>query len=694
MGKLKLNRQSISFLMLSEIANFSKNLLLLKHMNKYRKLTEILANLLDYILLLSSLIIIWGAIIYYFYALNTVGLILTGILTIISFLWTKAFFGHKKNEEEDNKKSEPASKNLINYLILNKINLALILSYLIILILSFHCYYLARSDRALITPWQVMNYDFFWLYALSALVLTIILTRAKIKTGLKLALISGFYFLSFSAAAIIYKLGYGFDPFIHQATMELIVSQGLVLPKTPYYLGEYSLIIVLSKISRLSLHFLNTFLVPTLSAIFLPAALFNFLKRYIKSRSTIFLAILFLLILSFSPVIATTPQNLSYLFLLLAVLSSVGANNFWRVFILSLAAAAIHPLAGLPALALSAWVLFKKYDSRIKTKAKKIITAIIWLFTAVSIPVALLASSGGGLKELGGGRLFLISLQNLFGSPGSAGREDIILNFVYALAQNYRILIILAIISALLFISRARNVSPSFKIANRGLLFISSALLLGYFLSGQIFFGDIISYEQSGFANRLQVMMVIFLLPSVAIALTAIIQNILKEKRLTQIIWLVFGLSLLSASLYLSYPRFDKYFNSRGYSTSANDLAAVSSIEADAHAPYIVLANQQVSAAALRTFGFNHYYQTKSGELYFYPIPTGGPLYQSYLDMVYKNPDHASMNKALDMAGVDQGYLVVNKYWYQSGRVINEAKLLADSWWTINNEVFIFKYRR
>jgi len=679
--------------MLSEIANFSKNLLSLKHMDKPSGLAKITANWLDYILLLSSLIIIWGAIIYYFYALNIVGLVLTGFLTALSFFWTKSFFLKGKDNNEKSETPETKSKNLINYLILNKINLVLILSYLTLIILAFSRFYAARSDRALISPWQVINYDFFWFYALSALVLTLILSRTKIKTGRKLALISIYYFLSFGAAAIIYKIGYGFDPFIHQATMELIASHGLVLPKTPYYLGEYSLIIILSKISGLTISFLNKFLVPFLAALFLPTALFNFLKRCVKTTPAIWLAILFLLILNFSPFIATTPQNLSYLFLILAVLAAA-ADNFGQVLILSLASAAIHPLAGLPAVALTAMMALKKYANRIKAKKEKFIRTIIWLFAALSIPIALLFSAGANLNNGSAGKMFLTSFRNLFGTPGSSGREDWLINFVYLLVQNYHLIIILIIIGALGLISRSKILPEYFRIINRDFIFLSSALLGAYFISGQIIFNDIIAYEQAGYANRLPITIMIFLLPSIAVSLENIISRVLKEIAAVKMIWLIFGLSALTASLYISYPRFDKYFNSRGYSTGINDIAAVNSIDSEAGAPYIVLANQQVSAAALQVFGFNHYYQTSAGELYFYPIPTGSPLYQYYLDMVYKNPGRASMKAALELAGVDQGYLVVNKYWYQSGRVINEAKLAADSWWTINNEVFIFKYRR
>lgn len=634
-------------------------------------------------LLLISLTIIWGAIVYYLYALTTLGIIIVLILTFFSFFWTRNIFSVAK--DDGGADSEKSPKNLINYLILNKINLALIIGYLALTITAFYRFYAARSDRALISPWQVINHDFFWLYALGSLVLSLLLTRTKLKAGLKLTLVSIHYFLSFSAAAVVYKIGYGFDPFIHQATMEIIAAKGLILPKTPYYLGEYSLIIILSKISGLAIQTINKFLVPFLAALFLPSALFSFLRRQAGSRTATFLTILFLLALSFSPFIATTPQNLSYLFLALAVLSAASRESLGRVLILSLASAAIHPLSGLPAIALTALVSLNRYENRIKAGARRIIKTLIWLFTALSIPAALFVSSGASFKDIGSGKLFLASTMNLFGTLSGAGREDLISNFIYFIANNFHLIIIL-IIAATLWRARRSN--------DRVFVFISSALLCAYFLSGQIIFDNVINYEQSGFANRIPVAIIIFLLPAIALALKDMIGRVLEEKIIIRLIWLAFGLGVLSASLYISYPRFDKYFNSRGYSTSGHDIAAVESINAEARAPYIALANQQVSAAALRSFGFDHYYQTSAGELYFYPIPTGSPLYRYYLDMVYKNPGRMSMMNALDLAGVNIGYLVINKYWYQSGRVINEAKLAADKWWTVNNEVYIFKYQR
>lgn len=167
-----------------------------------------------------------------------------------------------------------------------------------------------------------------------------------------------------------------------------------------------------------------------------------------------------------------------------------------------------------------------------------------------------------------------------------------------------------------------------------------------------------------------------------------------QKNTFQKITWIFFISLFISAALYNSYPRIDKYYNSRGYSTGKFDIQAVIEIDDDAKEEYIVLANQQVSAAALKTFGFNHYLNTDKEKMYFYPIPTGGSLYQFYLEAVYNTPSKKTITSAMDIADVNLAYLVINKYWTRSAELINEAKLSANNFWDINNEVFIFKYIR
>lgn len=665
---------------------------------------KIRANFSDYSLIFVSLLSLFGAIIYYIYALNWIGTILALALALIAFRFADSFLI----------KALPGKENVVGlkeFLSSSfqalKNNYFLLATYILCALASIIYLITKQSGRSLISPWQMVEAGWFWLYAIASAILIFVLIKKSIPRGLKIAFLSIHYFISFSVALIIYKIGFGFDPFIHQATMELIDAKGLVLPKPPYYIGEYSLIIIIHKISRISIYFLNKFLVPVLAAIFLPLALGHFMSYTgtddpngatpkAKQSSSILLTALFLLSLTYSPFTLTTPQNLSYLFLILTVLASFGRFNLLGLALLALTTTAIHPLTGLPALCWIMWLAHKQFENKFKPLPQKILKIVIWLSTAFCLPAALFLTSGSRLDEIKISWSFLWKpLKELIDSPGTAGREDWLLNFTYFLANNLSILII-ALLAASIFWyyrwHRRRQNRDESRLT--GLIYLVSALTLAYFLSNLLHFEDLISYEQTGYASRIPVIILIFLLPFAIFSLRVFIKRIRKENGLVRIIWLTFGLSILTASLYLSYPRFDKYWNSRGYSTSANDIAAVKSIARQTTAPYIVLANQQVSAAALKELGFNHYFPTSSGLIFFYPIPTGGPLYQYYLQMVYKSPDRQSMIGALDLAGVNEGYLVINKYWYQSGKIINQAKLAADSWWPINDDVYIFRYDR
>ncbi|MFA5184259.1 MAG: hypothetical protein WC456_01915 [Patescibacteria group bacterium] len=662
---------------------------------------KIIDNFSEYLSIALALIAIFGAAIYYLYALNWAGIILTLILSGAGLILYHRF----QSAEEMKTNAAEIETNVIktetSAAIPDKPAWWLLIFYVLIYFGLLALLWSSRSARALISPWQVVDHGFFWLYSFASLALILILVKKSIGAKIKLAALAAHYFLSFSVALIVYEIGYGFDPFIHQATMELIVAKGFVWPKPPYYLGEYSLIVVISQISGLSVYFLNKIFVPALSACLLPPAIYNFLKANLIERTTNgtksssgakYLTVLFSLILTFSPFILTTPQNLSYLFLILTVLAGLRRASLISVFLLALATAAIHPLTGLPAIAWAAWLIIRKNRGRLQEKTAKIVAALIWLFSALTLPVALFWSDGRNWHNIGGGlRALSEPLQKLIASPGTAGREDWLLNLVYFLAENYNLFLILLIGAALFyFYNRKRNrQTPE---AYHSLIFINSGLVIAYLLSSQIKFTSLIDYEQAAYAERIPIVIAIFFLPFILLLLNRLLAEIQNRPRTERWLWLIFGLSLLVASLYLSYPRFDKYWNSRGYSTGASDLAAVRSIAARSQSPYIVLANQQVSAAALQEFGFDHYYETTAGPLYFYPIPTGGPLYQYYLAMVYKNPVSANLDGACALAGVDEAYLIVNKYWYQSSRIINEAKLRASEWWTINNEVYIFRY--
>ena len=505
-----------------------------------------------------------------------------------------------------------------------------------------------------------------------------------------------FYFLSFSICLISYVIGYGFDPFIHQAAMEFISEQGVIYPKTPYYLGEYSLIISLSKISGISIAYLNKILVPALAALTLPIVASSFLKNLDndKQHNNNLISLVIALILSFSIFIVTTPQNLSYVFLIIILFIILNKNTKLLAYLFALATTAIHPLTGIPALGLILFVLFQEHKNKLNQIFKKILLIGIYLFNILALPLALNLGSGAKFSAIN----LKINISNLLKDVfyiNSAGSQSIFLNFAYFLYYNNKIIILLLIASALIiFFKQKDKYSKNQKDVFLATLFSSSALLISYLITSALSFNDVINYEQSSYANRLLVVFVIFNLPFILLMLQNLSLRINQKNTFQKITWIFFISLFISAALYNSYPRIDKYYNSRGYSTGKFDIQAVIEIDDDAKEEYIVLANQQVSAAALKTFGFNHYLNTDKEKMYFYPIPTGGSLYQFYLEAVYNTPSKKTITSAMDIADVNLAYLVINKYWTRSAELINEAKLSANNFWDINNEVFIFKYIR
>ncbi|MFA4834109.1 MAG: hypothetical protein WC619_04680 [Patescibacteria group bacterium] len=657
-------------------------------------------NCLYFLAVLTSLLSLFGAVVYRFYRLDNVGVIVSLALAGFCFIIT-IFKLKKKNQDYDYKLKYPKPEQKRNgYLFFISI-----FFYSLFLCLALLILFKAGTSQAIISPWEAVSFYFFIFYGLAALILVFTIVFSQPQKKIFLFLISLYYFLSLSIAVIIYKIGYGFDPFIHQATAELIDKTGTVDPKPFYYLGQYSLIIIFHKITALPIVWLDKLLVPSLAALFLPGAIFQFLKKCFTNDKANLLLPLSILILPFPLFIITTPQNLAYLFLFLTILYGLTCSSRKElviVYIFALASLASHPLAGLPALffALALTVYHSNRD-----KLKKYFYFLIFIFSSLSLPLAFYFVNKNNVVS---GPTETAIGPNILEKINIPGQENFILNFIYLYAFNLKTLIVVLILAGLFIAYRNRQNCRIYSLN----LIISASLAVAYILTSKLPFNFLISYERSDYSERILSLIVIFLLPFIIIPLYGLMEKIIEQKKSIKIPFLIFFAILITASLYLSYPRFDRYFNSHGYSTGQNDIEAVRWIENDAaKGDYIVLANQQVSAAALREFGFSHYYPLDkgpsrqglaeaegggdSGNVYFYPIPTGGALYQYYLDMVYKKPAKETMETAMDFAGVNRAYFVLNKYWWAFPKILDEAKLEADSWTEIGGgEIYVFKYKK
>jgi len=238
----------------------------------------------------------------------------------------------------------------------------------------------------------------------------------------------------------------------------------------------------------------------------------------------------------------------------------------------------------------------------------------------------------------------------------------------------------------------------------RPFLLIVIMLFVNYLLlATAVDFTFLIDYERLNYANRLIPLMAFFLMPFVILGIGDIAARIRRGPIIVRLIAVLLVAGMMTSAFYLTYPRNDAYETHHGFNVSQSDISAVRLVDKRAgDVPYVVLANQSVSAAAIYILGFDHYY----GEMFFYPIPTGDELYQRFLDM-NTQPDKATAESARTLANdqceqsptcdgqpVTRVYYLVNDYWWQSDRLVETGKQTADHWTSVDNgAVHIFEYR-
>ena len=222
-------------------------------------------------------------------------------------------------------------------------------------------------------------------------------------------------------------------------------------------------------------------------------------------------------------------------------------------------------------------------------------------------------------------------------------------------------------------------------------------IMVNYLLLSTVFnFSFLIDYERMNYAERLLPLCGFFLIPFFLLGLLGLFERLVVAPQPVRTGALLLTAMLITGAFYLTYPRNDAYERSHGFNTSAADLHAVQAIDQNAVGlSYAVLANQAVAAAAMKTFGFAHYF----GDQYFYPIPTGGNFYSLFLEMNDK-PNRQTIQKAAQLMQKQPAqndaqiiYYVVNDYWWQAPRLIETAKQTADGWFEVDEgKIVVFRY--
>ncbi len=232
------------------------------------------------------------------------------------------------------------------------------------------------------------------------------------------------------------------------------------------------------------------------------------------------------------------------------------------------------------------------------------------------------------------------------------------------------------------------ELSPKIRV----LFFMLGILSINYILLANVMdFSFLIEYERANYANRLLPLMIFFASPFLILALGHLSMNLRSKPFSLKLTCLVLFAMIAGASFYLTFPRRDAYVTSRAFNVSQADVDAVYAIESWMQGkPYVVLANQSVSAAAIKHLGFRYY-----GNLFFYPIPTGDAMYQQFLRM-NDEPSLETVQNALALVPADEGvhtlFYVVDTYWWQAERLIEQSKSLANDWKSIDGSVYIFRF--
>lgn len=620
-------------------------------------------------LALLTTVSILGSVVYVAIGLTLPLRLLVVVISIALIILGRKFFRTSSTESNP---SAPLSSQL----------LAILLLYGLLAFTGVYQLVLHRSARPLLTPWEVLPGSHFIIYGLALLCLFYLLPRLSKKLSVLLLILQ--YAWSFSIAVMVYAIGYGYDPFIHQATVTAIEQLGRIYPTTFYYLGQYSLITVLHTIFGLSIAWWDKLLVPLLASIFLPLTLYQKLKTALTLRGS---SALLLLLLPFTIFIVTTPQNLAYLFLILIILWALRLErraDYIVLWLLAITTFFTQPIAGVPALLLAASCSLACFSSlRWQRLGRYILLAGYTLALPLAFYFFTAATSHQAIH------LTLPHLGHLFNFfiPANPHQETWYLNLIYFVSAARGLLVMLLIVTGMYLAYRRKQISSLSKYGAPALALIVSAIL-----TSALDFHFLIDYERSDYPQRILTVALLFTLPFIILTLEDILSRLAKQSAFVRMNWLVLLTGLLTISLYLSYPRFDHYYNSHGYASSAADLTAVHWINDQPHTgPYIVLANQQTSALAIREFGFKSYV---NDEMFYYPVPTGGPLYQYYLQLV-EQPSLTTVHEAMERAGVTQVYVVLNDYWWQAEKLGPELQAIATETVTLQDgQIMVFSFTK
>ena len=488
---------------------------------------------------------------------------------------------------------------------------------------------------------------------------------------------------------LLFPLGYGFDGFLHRASEALLLTTGTLHPIPPAYMGQYALITWLARVVHIPFAYADRWLIVVLAGL-LPWVAWPLTNHRRRGSFAVFAL---LLTLPLSLLATTTPQAVAFLLGLYGLLwlipnetraHATHAVVPWFFLTWSLAT---HPLAGLPFFFVAAALHIEQWK-HVPSKLKRTIIISSWVGAVIAVPVAFgirnrLQTGTWSWSWLAHAPGSIVSLFAALAPPVT----HLALWPDWASWQHYaQFALLLAAAGFAVYQDHARRKTWITLLAFSGAALISSWLLQQ---SGD--FSFLISYERQDYATRLITVAQLILVPVAMIGIRSWHEQIAHTHPRTRTAALLFAIAWFSASVYNALPRNDAAEISHGWNVGKSDLETVDFIDQQAHgANYTVLANQTVSAASISRFGFKRY----AGDVFYYPIPTGGPLYQDFVQMM-NEPNRDIAREAGVLSKSERVYVVVNQYWDHADRTIETLKQVADRIWNVENGtayIFLFDF--
>ncbi len=568
---------------------------------------------------------------------------------------------------------------------------------LLALAIAFRVLVDSATVEAVASPWRAVAPAAFAAMAAAGAFLAALWSRGRERL-LSVVLASAAVFTFVSVPWTVFPLGTGFDPFIHQAAERLVVEHGAIEPKQPYYVGQYVLVAFLHHAFALPVEAADRFLLPLLAALLLPFAWMGAALHVAKDRRHAAFALFGLFLLPLAGFAITTPQGLANLWILLLVPAAVPAlarderPGPLALFLPALAALAIHPVAGLPAL------LFAAYLAADPRRVPRLKAA--W----AAVPRGVIVGVGAVLLPLAFAVLAWQTGQPAFQPDGALARLAALVPRPPVVGFPFRPFLDFAVWAgwlagaAWLALSAYGWRTSGRPLRLASLAFAGMMLVNGVLLAAVTDFSFLIDYERLNYADRLLPLALFGLAPLAVAGLVRFSARLTHAPAAVRILTLAVAAAALPALWYAAYPRDDAYQKGHGYNVSAANVEAVRLIEQRAEGPYVALAHQSVSAAALTGVGFRYY-----GDQFFYPIPTGGHMYALFLDMnadPSRETAWAAAAWAEERCGdwceygrIREVYYVVDDYWWDAPAIVARAKETADEWFAVRDgRAHVFRY--